>query len=204
MRHSLFLLCIAVLLMPFVSPAQAEVIRWGYSWSINPGEIPSSGMGTGGVVFILSRAGQATGSVNLVATELGSFAAPSVGCHNPERIANAHYELKLQLVDQASRAKGTLTFDGILNGTLSATDASLTNRFVSRTTQALHLGHHWYWVSLGPFTGPVGATPGQIKAHVQVKDNPEPSGLGLMLLGLAGIGGWSWWRVRRKRPWTAR
>jgi hypothetical protein len=209
MRHSRLRLCLAAFVLLILgTPVRAETIRWNYSWSVSPLIIPSTGMGTGGVIFILTRAGSKSGPANgttrMIATEVGTFASPDVMCHDPERIVNARYRLKLTLTDTASRARGTLTFTGILNGTLTATDATLTNRFVAPTTESIHLGHHWYWVTLGPFSSPSGGTPGKIMVSVLAKDNPEPAGAVLMMVGMTGVGAWALIHRRARRSAAAK
>jgi hypothetical protein len=186
---------VLVLLGVAAGPVHAGLVSWHYSWSPRPVYIEADHHGTGGVVFTREPWKHATGSKIVSATSVFFFSAAYDRA--PDRIVKKPYHLTLKLEDDASRAKGSLTFSGLLSGTFAWDTGHFTNRFTGHTTEAIHLGHYWYWVTIGPFIAPTSdGRPGMIEAHVTVKHNPEPStwvlaGLGVVTLALATRRKWA-------------
>jgi hypothetical protein len=118
----------------------------------------------------------------------------------PDHFTAKPFSLLFTVTDDQSHTSGTMTYAGLLSGTLTKNLATLSATFIGPTTQRLHLGHHWYSVTVGPFQDPVlGKNPAQgllggISARVSVQNNPEPSSAVLAVLGLAGLGISRWRR----------
>jgi hypothetical protein len=170
--------------------ARAAYIPWTYSWSRSPLVIPADNHGTGGVAFTSQLAKHASGTTDVVASNLVLFSTAPAS--RPDRITRKSYALTLSVRDDTAHASGKLTFGGTLNGTLWAGGGSVTNSFTTPKVQKIHLGHYWYTVAVGPFVAPTDLRAGRIDAHVAVEHNPEPSGLVLGGLGLAvlALAGW--------------
>jgi hypothetical protein len=187
--------------------ARADFIDWSYNWERNPVSVASGGAGTGGVSFTDEPTKMATGSSDVVATNIRVFS--SATAQNPDVLpAGSTYTLKLTLTDKASGASSTLSFGGTLSGTFSASNANVTNQFTGELSQTVTLGANQYTVSIGPYSppGPPSASnAGSIAAHVDVQpasneinngSAPEPSTIVLGFLGLTTLGGAAW-RKRR-------
>jgi hypothetical protein len=196
-----FLSATVLILSPFAwAPARASLIAWDYSWTPSPQVIEAANHGTGGIAFTreLWKHMTTANAVPKVVVATSSIVFSAAFDRAPDHLFNAAYHLILKLKDDASRATGTLTFKGLLNGTFSWDNTHITNKFISPTTQAVHLGFYWYWVTIGPFIAPTSSHPGEVKATITVKHNPEPStwllaGLGTVSLMLIA------WRRRRGR-----
>jgi hypothetical protein len=188
---------IIILLAVTAGPARAELVSWHYSWAPNPVFLEADKHGTGGVVFTRESWRQVTGTRDVAAAAVFVFSSASDKL--PDRIVNKAYNLTLKLQDDASKTTASLTFGGLLNGTLSWDNTHLTNKFTGHTTQAVHLGHYWYWVTIGPYVAPtVDGHPGAVEAHILVKHNPEPSTWVLAAVGATALALASWRRWARK------
>jgi PEP-CTERM motif len=186
------------------APARADFVQWSYDWTPGQVVVQADGNGTGGISFKNEPATLATGSSDIVATNLHaiSSATPS----NPDTlINNGAYSLSLAITDIASGKTGTVTFTGKLSGTFSATSSNVTNVFTSPSTEVLTLGQNVYTIVIGQYSPPGPPTAGNagaISAHVTVSSlsiqstTPEPSSL--IMAGLAlTMGGGAAWRKRR-------
>jgi hypothetical protein len=103
--------------------------------------------------------------------------------------------------DVASGKTGTLTFKGILNGSISPQSSQLTAYITPPNIATLHLGQHLYHVSVNTYV-PLGLPsdpPASVGANLAVAHNPEPSTLLLVAFGLPGLG-LTLWRRRRVEP----
>jgi hypothetical protein len=201
MKHPLVALGgVAILLCIGSADARAELIQWSYSWSRSPAEVHSDNHNGAGYLSLTDDGlKSAAGNSYLAATNLQghSTASPS----DPDVFNNKAYTLTLYLQDQDSLKSGTLSFNGQLNGTLTADSSNIKNTFTGLTTQKLVLGDHVYTVTIGPYSppGPPGGTnSGSIAARAEVSISliqlPEPSSLALAFLG--AIGGLT---LRRRR-----
>jgi hypothetical protein len=178
--------------------ARAGFIPFDYSWSRKPIILAAENHGTGGIAFTHQFARHATGPVNVIASTLVLFS--SAPQNHPDRLSKVPYALTLTIRDDTSHRSGSMTFHGLLSGTFWAGGASISNTFLSPKIQAIHLGHYWYTVTMGPFIAPTVSQVGYVEAHIGVRHNPEPSSVVLWGLGLAVLGLVGWRRhVRAKR-----
>ena len=197
---------VVILLLVSASQVRAGNINWSYNWT--PGSLALYGDAgtTGGyVAFTDEPSGSATGSSDVVATNLRTVSKASPD--TPDGFTTAgNYSTTMQITDLQSGAVGSLTFNGKLGGTFSDSNANVSNAFTGLTTQQLVLGNNTYTVTIGPYTppGPPNATnAGSISAFVEVdggvgitSNAPEPTSLALSLFGLTTLGA-GWWRKRR-------
>jgi hypothetical protein len=202
--------------------ARADLmVPWTYTWSRNPLSVAADNDGTGGVSLTLSplAAGtNLTGDNEIKAVSLSTFSSAPTG--TVDTFSSSPYSLTVHLTDLNSGATGALTFSGQFNGTLSATTASISNTFLSPSSQSIVLGQDDYTVTLNSYLAPNqpnSTTFGYIQADVTitpatgstntgngntgnsggVQAVPEPSTL--LLAGLALPAGLAWWRVRSGR-----
>jgi len=198
--------------------ARAELVHWTYNWGRAPVALAADGAGTGGVTLTDESSHEATGSSDVVATNIRTFSsAPS---KTPDTFTNKAYTLSLNLTDDASKKTTTLNFAGALSGTVSANSANLKNQFTGMTSQTVKLGDNTYVVMIGPYAPPgppTASNAGTISAHILVNERPdapppppdngggnpppvhetpEPSSMLLAALGLLGLGGYSWSKRR--------
>jgi hypothetical protein len=192
----------AAMLLLTASQARAGLIDWKYNWE--PGALAVSGDGGDGkITFSDQPLGNATGSSDVVATNIRTISSAPPGAPNT-LITNGAYSLTLSITDVVSGKSGALLFTGKLGGTFSSSNSNVTNMFTGLTTQMLTLGGHTFTVVIGPYTPPgppTASNAGSISAHVTVdsihtQGVPEPSTMGLALFGLTTFGA-NWWRKRR-------
>jgi PEP-CTERM motif len=193
--------------------ARADMITpWTYSWSRNPISVAADNNGTGGISMSLAPLTPGTnmvGDSDIIAVSLSTFSSAPSG--TVDTFTNSPFSLTAHLTDLNSNQSGTLTFNGVFNGTLSQTNAQITATFLSPSTQSIVLGPNTYTVALNSFVPPglPNATVfGDIGAHVSIEDGsggtvgiqtvPEPSTLLLvgMTLPAAGL---ALWRTRAGR-----
>jgi hypothetical protein len=189
----------AVLLTLGTSGARADYLNWSYSWALSDG--PTFPKGFTNVSFALVPGGK-TGAATI---PVGDFSTSSTA-PAPESFS-AGYDLTLALTDNATQDAGTLTYHGIISGTVGPTGTSLSNTF-SNPSQSLTLDGHVYHVSLDART-PIGGSSDPVShlhASVSVtggapqpqdtgggvqappppaQQAPEPSGAVLACLGLS-------------------
>lgn len=120
--------------------ARADYMNWSYHWSISPAPVLSSGTGT--VSQALGQPGKGASRILAGAVTTSSSAMPQ----NPDHY-NKMFSLTLHLTDWAMHKSGSLTFFGVIRGTLTATGAHLTETFLT-PNEYLKLGNHTYWVEL--------------------------------------------------------
>jgi MYXO-CTERM domain-containing protein len=198
MRPTLNALCPAVCALLFFAGAEAraEIIHYTYSWTASPFVLEADDHGTGGVAFTHQRPLHVVNSQPIIASYLVSFgdAAPQ----HPDHIKNKKVQLTLHLTDDQTHVSGTMTFTGLVNGWFTGSNVYLTLSFLGPLKYKLHLGHHNYVVSLPPKIIDNSVFPLAIQAGMVATHNPEPSGLVLGALGLAGAGVAAWRRRRRR------
>lgn len=195
------------LLLALVPKAHADLIPWAYSWSRSPTDILANAPGTGYIALTDEKQGTAVGSSDIVATNLKTVSTATAA--NPDVFTAKSYALTLTLTDLTSGTSGTLTFNGLINGTLSSANSNLSNSFTGQTTQQLVLGNSIYTTIIGAYTPPgppdsnnlgsIGAHADVTVSHVIVESVPEPGTLALSLLGLAAVGAGRRWLPRRGR-----
>jgi hypothetical protein len=192
-----------------------DKLSWGYSFTAGaPALAADDNPGGAGVTFTNVLKQTATGTSDVVASNLAVFSTANAGSPN-HLDANGGYTLTLTLTspDSGDNTSRTLTFTGKLKGTFSAENSTLVNTFGQTDPQTVSIGNYNFSVQLTAFAPPGPPTPvgnatspaGAITAHVTVSalevtggDAPEPStmllsGLGVGLLGLAS------WRKRRAK-----
>jgi hypothetical protein len=189
-------LALALLLAP-APEARADLIPWTYNWSRSPSVLHADAPGTSTIALTDEPLVSVVGDSDVVATNLKTFSqAPAT---NPDHFTHAAYTLLLTLTDSTSGKSGTLAFTGYIDGTLSMSNAHLTNTFTSTAPQTMLLGSTLFTATVDEFTHPGipgSTTLGCISGHVMIKVEtvvtilPEPSslalsGLGLVVLGLA-------------------
>jgi hypothetical protein len=199
------LLAVLLVLAPLGTPsARADMINFGYSWTVQPSSVFASGTGSVTLAANPAGTGQATlGSATTAqipganVTTTSSASAPT-----PDGF-NTPFSMALLLTDTASQQSGTLTFSGTISGSLTASSSSLNVTFTQPFTQSIELGQHNWTVSIRPtMLGlPLPGSPAaQISALVSVADAPEPSTLVLGGIACAGLA----LAARRRRARSAR
>jgi len=210
-RSAVFVACLTLLML--TGTVRADFIPWTYSWTRNPVAVPADGGGTGGIGMTNQPVNHAVNSSDIVATSLWTFSSASAS--TPDTFTNQAFSLTLALTDDNSSQTTNLTFNGVFNGTLSASSANISQSWTGSDTQTVTLGNDTYTVSMNGYSppGPPGsANPGSISAHVDVQAGPtggggggggggvnpapEPSTLALSGLGLSCLG-LAFWRKRR-------
>jgi hypothetical protein len=178
------------LLMFAVPSVRADQISWNYDFSSTT-SVQSTG--APGSVVLTPFKGSITGSepmmTTITAANLQAFSSAAAG--NPARFNNAEYTLTMRLTDASSGLAVAVTFEGVLNGTVSAAGSSLTNTFIGQKSFTYNLDHHIYDIAVG-FVKDPGAPGsgdlGRINVNVSVHHNPEPSSLLLCALGVPALG----------------
>jgi hypothetical protein len=189
-RKCVWAAALAALLAVGVPGVRAEFTSWSYSWNLPAGVGPtfSSDSGFTNVALALTPGTKPGASSIPVGTFSGNTTASQEGF-------DASYPLGLKITDNTTGDSGTLTFHGLLTGSLAG---GLSNSF-SDPNQTLTLDGHDYHVSIDPTTDIPGphqpAAP--LNARVTVADVqgtggqpgpvqqvPEPTALALAGLGL--------------------
>jgi hypothetical protein len=196
--------------------ARADLIpapnaQWSYNFTPSQTFVSAAAPGTGTVSFTNEPTKSATGSSDVVITNLKvSSTAPATGGDTFGTNGGA-WKVGLVLTDTASGTNsGTLWFTGKLGGNFSSSNSNVTDTFTGKTSYTWTANNgNVYTVSLTGYTPPgppTASNSGSISAHVTVQmpgDNghtsgtPEPSSLVLSSLGLMFAGAASWRKRRR-------
>jgi hypothetical protein len=185
--------------------AWASPVTWSYNFTPSQNFLLGD-TGTNQIDFTNQGAVTTTGSTDVAGTNLAVHNALS------DTFTGKEYILAMAITDGANM--GTLNFKGLMNGTITAGNPSLTNTFETPVTQTLTLGSDTFTVTANSFTSPnpFGASvKGAIGFHVDVNGGstgtpppppppppnpvPEPSTMLLSVLGLAGLGFKAWRKV---------
>jgi hypothetical protein len=186
-----------------------DQIQWTYNFSPGAPAVLADGNPSAGVTFTNEPTKAATGSSDVVASNLRVFS--SALATSPDTITGGNYSLTLTLAttDNTGTHTGSVSFTGTLSGAFSSENANVKNMFGPNGTQTLTLGSVTFTVSLVSYTPPGPpdqANAGSISAHVDVSGQgggiqgaPEPSTILLSSLGLTFLGGAAWRKRRRAR-----
>jgi hypothetical protein len=195
------------LMLAFVPKVNADLIPWAYSWSGSPTDILANAPGTGYITLTDEKVNTAIGNSDIVATNLKTVSTATAA--NPDVFTAKSYALTLTLTDLNSATTGTMTFTGLISGTLSSVNSNLTNSFTGQTTQELVLGNSVYTTTIDAYTPPgppgssnlgsIGALATVTVSQIKVESLPEPGTLVLSLLGIATVGAGRRWLSRRGR-----
>lgn len=192
-RLTICLVATALTLAP--RAAGAESMAWTTVWDSNVSQF-TSGSSTVYLTHKPSMSGTGTPIAPLDAFNLWMTSSASV--KYPDQMHYRPYKLTVDILDDASKQHGTLTFTGYLSGSVNKEKANLTNTFTGKTTQEIHLGNHIYQVSMVGYKPTTIRDIGHLNAGLKMYHNPEPSTLLMAGMGVAGAG--AWWLKRRKRP----
>jgi hypothetical protein len=192
--------CVALVWLTAPAPAAASFIPWKYSWDNQPSVIYTESPGKGTVTLTNESLTNGADTSNIVATNLTVLSGASPD--HPERVKNQSYSLTLFLLDEQSGKSTSLTFTGILDGTISSRTANLSNTFTGLIEQQVVLGQNVYTVRLTTYVAPPppkAVNQGAIGVQVEaIRKVPEPSSLVLVGVG-ATLSFGAWWRRRLLR-----
>lgn len=212
-----------VFLAAAVSPVRADYLNWTYTANSSvPGLSVGSTSPSGGATITLTdfnkpQPGGASIPVQAYVTSTSNTA--------PVSFSNSAFSLALTITDGAKNDSGTLSFNGSVSGSLSATTSSLIASFTPVSSNTLTLDGHTYTVTIPSATLASPTSPQQdIMAIVSVANasgggspgggnpgggstgggtpgqgsgTPEPASLLLGSLGISCLGARYWWRRRR-------
>jgi uncharacterized iron-regulated membrane protein len=192
----------------WAGPMSPSQVQWTYNFSPGAPALTADNNPGAGVTFTNEATHFATGSSDVVATNLRVFSSATAGSPDSITGSNGNYSLTLQLseAENGNVNTATLTFTGKLAGSFSSESSNLTNTYGPNASQTVSLGSFNFTVSLLPATlpGPPDQTnAGSIAAHVTVssltpQSVPEPSTMLLSGLGLTFLGAASWRKRRAK------
>jgi hypothetical protein len=191
------------------NPIPPDQIQWTYNFSPATPAVLADGNPSAGVTFTNEPTKAATGSSDVVATNLRVFSSATAASPDTITGSNGNYSLTLTLstTDTMGTHTGNVTFTGTLSGSFSSQNSNVANLFGPNTMQTLTLGSVTFQVQLVAYTPPGPpdqANAGSISAHVTVSgarivDTPEPSTMLLSGLGMTFLGGVAWRRRRAAR-----
>jgi hypothetical protein len=189
------------LLLLVGSTARADFVSWTYQGSGTP-TLTAGNASTTGVNFVYDPLTSVVGNSAIAVANLWTFSQTQPP--GADTFTNAGYTLALNLTDGSSGKSGTVSFQGLLNGTVSTRSALLTNTFLGSTVKSVVLGANVYTVALGNYAPPgppTASNAGSISAQITVQPSlvPEPPALVLAALGLGGLGFVSWRRWQAAR-----
>lgn len=199
-RRIMSALALFGLLIPAV--ARAETVDFSYSFSISPTQTFASG--TGSVTFSLFGGGAITANVgDTTALQAASIFTTSSATDTPD-VFSSPYVITMSIKDNTSGQSRDFSFDGMLDGSLTATGSKVSAIFTGPLTVTQTLGSYLYSVSVEPETAnlpmPGSLADALLNANVKimgipvvvvdppgpgttVSETPEPTGLVLGLLG---------------------
>ncbi|NBO90866.1 MAG: PEP-CTERM sorting domain-containing protein [Planctomycetia bacterium] len=194
------------------APLPTDQVQWQYNWTPGTPSVSSNNSPVGVVTFTNELPTFATGSSDIVATNLR--VASTLPATTPNVLTtNGAYSmgLTISMFENGTLHTGSHTFTGKLSGTFSSEASNVKNSFDpgSGSFVVFQLGSYDFTVRMDAYTppGPPSAVQtGSISAHVEVSlrdtppvvtETPEPGTMVLGGLALTCIGGVAW-RKRRK------
>jgi hypothetical protein len=214
MRRFLSALTLLGLLFPAVCKADPVDYSYSFSFSPNPPTLPG---GTGSVTFSLFGGGAISTTTGTVTPlQAASLLTTSSATDVPD-VFNSPYTLTVTVQDTVSGQAVDFGFDGLLGGTLTTTESTLTASFTGPLSVSHELGGFLYTVSVEPEIANL-PTPGSLAdvllnanvlANVIQTNNPDPPDTdppgsanapepGTLLLGV--VAGAGVMLARRRRP----
>src|SRR5262249_35104601 len=140
MRHTPVVLAgIALALLGGARPANADPIKWSYNWSRSPAEVHADFPGTGFISLTDEGTVLAEGNTDVVATTLQTHSTATAD--NPDVFTDKLYAVTINITDTLTGQSGSMTFHGVLNGTITADSSNIKNQFTGQTEQTLVLGN---------------------------------------------------------------
>jgi hypothetical protein len=179
MRASVICLAVAVVgLAPVAAHADRLEPAWTFTTGSNPGVVGPSSPG-GPSIVIQGHSGE--GTPDIVAATFHTFS----NSPTPTNISPTPFSEALFITADGHTEKAT--FDFLLTGSISSTAAYLGVVPTGRTTETVHLDHHYFDITVNPFQTPGKPSDlgGWLTFEVKVHPNPEPSTLVLASIGLA-------------------
>jgi hypothetical protein len=164
-----------VVLLFGASPARADFLNWSYSWKLTAG--PTFTSNNSNVSMALAPGASTGASTISTAAISASSASPTTDSFN------STYGLSLTIKDNPSGNQGTLSWNGLISGSVGPGSSTLQNTFSGPLTESLTLAGHVYKVTLEPspanIPAPNSNSRALIDAQVAVSDvNPSTGGGG--------------------------
>src|SRR5207237_853592 len=116
-------------LLLLAAQARADFIPWSFTWSSSPGAVPDDAK-TGSIQFLPNSGTQINGINDVLAAQLQALGSTA------GTFTNAPYSLTVTIHDDASKAAGSLTFNGVVNGDHTS-GGGIHNKFGDPITQQL-------------------------------------------------------------------
>jgi hypothetical protein len=182
------------------SSARSDFIPWSYHTVDTPTLVASNNHPLGSIHFINTAATVVNSTRITLSNLLVVSAAPYT---LPDQFRARPFSIAMFITDSNSKLTQKMTFSGVVNGADSLYSSLLSFQFSSPLTQKLHIGSHWYTVtldSISPPGPPSSGSYGSIGATVTVINNPEPSALVLAVTAGVGLTAWRRWRSRVSGP----
>jgi hypothetical protein len=145
--------------------AHADYMNWSYQWSLTSG--PNFPRGFSNIPFALFPPGPGGSSI-----PVGVFSSDSVAPGLDS--FNASYDLGLTILDKTTHDTGTLSFHGMLSGTIGMSSSTVTNVFTN-PIQSLTLDGHIYRVTVDSGTVVNAPSGGLTNVNATVLVSPAPS-----------------------------
>jgi hypothetical protein len=193
-KPTILRLSVVALLLSTASLARGDQISWSYGFAQGTSTIQSNVATSGsGEIVLTPFQGTLTNTLPTSATitAVNLSALSNASSRNPAQFSDAEYTLIMRLTDNSSGLTTVVTFEGVLNGTVSASGSSLENSFVGQTSFSYNLNHHIYDISIGQFKppgAPGSGDLGSISVDITIHHNPEPTAFLLGSLGVPALG----------------
>jgi hypothetical protein len=130
---------------------RADSVDFSYTFTANPLTVPS---GTGSVSITPYPGGTATLDFDtpyfVPAISFTSSTSALGTDSSPADVFNSTFTVMVGVTDTASGQSHTFTFNGVIEGTLTQTQSTLTATFTGPLTQTENLGGNQYTVSIDP------------------------------------------------------